>query len=119
MFFIAISATSIDEYPELASSNKYDEKNKGIWNVPEPGPGRSDRRIVPCQKEDAAVVKSGTWRATLTLAGTGTPFHLDFTRNDAGGDHCHLRNAGEKILPDEIRIDRDSIDMPCTSRRQY
>jgi thiol-disulfide isomerase/thioredoxin len=63
------------------------------------------------KKEEAATLRQGTWRATLTLQEQELPFHLDVERNSAGGYLAYLRNAGEKILLDEIRVTGDSVDI--------
>lgn len=63
------------------------------------------------QKEGTAELKSGTWRATLSLQDQELPFHLDVTRNDAGKYVAYLRNAGEKIMLDEVDVTGDSVDI--------
>jgi thiol-disulfide isomerase/thioredoxin len=62
------------------------------------------------RKEDTPL-KTGTWRATLTLQGNELPFHLDVSRNTADGYVAYLRNAGEKILLDEVHVTDDSVDI--------
>jgi thiol-disulfide isomerase/thioredoxin len=64
------------------------------------------------RKEDTVQLKTGTWRATLTLQEQELPFHIDVTRNGNDGYVAYLRNAGEKILLDEIRVNGDSVDIP-------
>lgn len=64
------------------------------------------------KKEDTAQLQTGTWRATLALQEQELPFHLDIARNGADGYVAYLRNAGEKILLDEIRVGGDSVDIP-------
>ncbi|HTF17172.1 MAG TPA: TlpA disulfide reductase family protein [Chryseolinea sp.] len=63
------------------------------------------------KKEDSTTLKTGTWRGTLMLQEQELPFHLDVARNGSDGYIVYLRNAGEKILLDEIRVDGDSIDI--------
>lgn len=62
-------------------------------------------------RRDDAPLRTGTWRATLTLQEQELPFHLDVTRNNADSYIAYLRNAGEKILLDEVRVTEDSVDI--------
>src|SRR6188474_1006532 len=64
------------------------------------------------RKEDTTQLKTGTWRAILTLQEQELPFHIDISGDGSGGYVAYLRNAGEKILLDEIRVDGDSVDIP-------
>ena len=62
------------------------------------------------RKEEASL-KPGIWRATLTLQQQELPFHIDISRTPSDGYVAYLRNAGEKILLDEITIKGDSVDI--------
>lgn len=63
------------------------------------------------RKEENTSLKTGTWRATLTLQEQELPFHLDISRNGSDSYVAYLRNAGEKILLDEITVANDSVNI--------
>lgn len=63
------------------------------------------------RKDDHASLKTGTWRATIELQGHQLPFHLDVTRSASDNYQVFLRNAGEKILLDEVTVTGDSVDI--------
>jgi thiol-disulfide isomerase/thioredoxin len=63
------------------------------------------------RREEGAPLKTGTWRATLMLQGQELPFHLDIERSGSDGYVAYLRNAGERILLDEIIVTDDSVDI--------
>ena len=62
-------------------------------------------------RKEESTLKTGVWRATLTLQEQELPFHLDISRNGANEYVAYLRNAGEKILLDEIIVHDDSINI--------
>ncbi|MGC3947190.1 MAG: TlpA disulfide reductase family protein [Chryseolinea sp.] len=69
--------------------------------------------IISClaRKEESTTLATGIWRATLTLQEQELPFHLDITRNGSDGYTAYLRNAGEKLLLDEISVSGDSVNI--------
>lgn len=61
--------------------------------------------------EDDTPLRRGIWRATLALQGQELPFHLDVERTPQGKYVAYLRNAGERIILDEITVTDDSVDI--------
>ena len=57
-------------------------------------------------------LQTGTWRATLDVQGQELPFHLDVEKNTTGKYIAYLRNAGERLLLDDITVNGDSVDIP-------
>ena len=55
---------------------------------------------------------TGVWRATLALQGETLPFTFDLMESDSSNYELYLRNAGERLLVDEITLDGDSIRIP-------
>lgn len=56
-------------------------------------------------------LQNGLWRATITLQGKETPFHLDF-KTENNQQVAYIRNADEKLKLDNITIQGDSITIP-------
>jgi len=55
-------------------------------------------------KESDVIIKSGTWRATIDIQGHELPFILEFEKDPNQGYDVYLRNAGEKLLLDEVSV---------------
>lgn len=63
------------------------------------------------EKDEAAVLKPGVWRATLSLQEQELPFHLDVVKDGTDRYIAYLRNAGERILLDEVIVNGDSVNI--------
>lgn len=63
-----------------------------------------------CEPKPDRLLKPGTWRAVLQIQGQELPFNLDIEKID-GQYRAYIRNAGEKLLLDEIRVSDDSVEM--------
>lgn len=55
--------------------------------------------------------KIGTWRAVLKLQGRQLPFNLDVVKDSSGSVDVYILNAGERLLLDEVSLERDSVRM--------
>jgi peroxiredoxin len=53
--------------------------------------------------------KTGTWRAVLKLQGQQLPFNLDVVKDSSGSVDVYIINAGERLLLDEVSVERDSV----------
>jgi peroxiredoxin len=63
-----------------------------------------------CKPKQQMSLKPGTWRVVLQIQGQELPFNLDIETYN-GQYRAYIRNAGEKILLDEIRVTPDSVEM--------
>ena len=55
--------------------------------------------------------RTGMWRAVLRLQGQELPFNLDVVEDAAGSVDVYMLNAGERLLLDEVSLERDSVKM--------
>lgn len=55
--------------------------------------------------------KPGIWRAILNLQGQQLPFNLEVVKDSTGSVDVFIINAGERLLLDEVSIERDSVRM--------
>ncbi len=53
--------------------------------------------------------KTGIWRAVLKLQGQQLPFNLDVVKDTTGSVDVYMINAGERLLLDEVSLERDSV----------
>jgi peroxiredoxin len=53
--------------------------------------------------------KPGIWRAVLKLQGQQLPFNLDVVKDSTGSVDVYMINAGERLLLDEVSLERDSV----------
>lgn len=53
--------------------------------------------------------KTGLWRAVLKIQGQELPFNLDVVKDSANSVDVYIINAGERILLDEVSLERDSV----------
>lgn len=63
------------------------------------------------EKETANILKQGTWRATIEIQGQQLPFNFELVNDEQGGYDLYIRNAGEKLLLDEVAVSGDSVDI--------
>jgi len=63
------------------------------------------------KKESVSELKTGTWRATLEIQGQLLPFTFEVEKDKADGYDIYLRNAGERLLLDEISTGNDSVNI--------
>lgn len=63
-----------------------------------------------CTQPNTAL-KTGTWRGVLEIQGQALPFNFTVTNDSSGGYDAYLKNAGEKLLLDEISFANDSVNM--------
>ncbi|MFZ9982246.1 MAG: peroxiredoxin family protein [Cyclobacteriaceae bacterium] len=62
------------------------------------------------QEPDSFELKNGPWRGVIKLQGTEVPFNFDVNLND-GKYEVILKNAGERLVLDELRKEGDSLVM--------
>lgn len=55
--------------------------------------------------------KIGTWRAVLQLQGQSLPFNLEVAKDASNSVDVYILNAGERLLLDEVSLERDSVKM--------
>jgi thiol-disulfide isomerase/thioredoxin len=69
--------------------------------------------LVSCkpEKETVNILKTGTWRATIEIQGQQLPFNFELVNDAQGGYDVYIRNAGEKLLLDEVVISGDSVNI--------
>jgi thiol-disulfide isomerase/thioredoxin len=67
-----------------------------------------------CADKDqrATALKTGIWRATIEIQGQQLPFNLEIEKDKGEGYDVFIRNAGEKLLLDEVIIKGDSVNIP-------
>lgn len=63
------------------------------------------------ERETANILKPGTWRATIEIQGQQLPFNFELVNDAQGGYDLYIRNAGEKLLLDEVAVSGDSVDI--------
>ncbi|MBT1698205.1 TlpA family protein disulfide reductase [Fulvivirgaceae bacterium PWU4] len=63
------------------------------------------------ERETANILKQGTWRATIEIQGQQLPFNFELVNDAQGGYDLYIRNAGEKLLLDEVAVSGDSVDI--------
>lgn len=61
------------------------------------------------KKEASGRLKTGHWRATIEIQGQDLPFNLEIVKDSAEGFDAYLRNAGEKLLLDEVSVRNDTV----------
>jgi peroxiredoxin len=59
--------------------------------------------------EPSELPKTGMWRAVLKLQGQQLPFNLDVVKDSTGSVDVYILNAGERLLLDEVTLERDSV----------
>ena len=57
-----------------------------------------------------ATLKTGIWRGVIEMQGQQLPFNFE-VRQDSSGYKVYLKNAGEKLLLDEVSIVGDTVNM--------
>jgi len=62
-----------------------------------------------CTTNPAPELKTGIWRAIITLQGKELPFNMEFSKTDSGKIVAKIINADEKLLLDEITILGDTL----------
>jgi thiol-disulfide isomerase/thioredoxin len=62
--------------------------------------------LLSCSKKPE--LKPGTWRGILEIQGQELPFNLELNKTESGYT-AFLKNAGEKLLLDEIYVTSDSV----------
>src|SRR5687767_12400603 len=69
--------------------------------------------LISCasERESAISLKTGMWRATIDIQGHDLPFNFELAKDTQGGYDIFLRNAGERLLLDEVSVKHDSIDI--------
>ena len=69
--------------------------------------------LVSCasERESAVSLKTGAWRATIDIQGHDLPFNFELVNDTQGGYDIFIRNASERLLLDEVRVNQDSIDI--------
>lgn len=55
--------------------------------------------------------KAGTWRAVLELQGQKLPFNFSVSRDSSKGIDVFIKNAGENLMLDEVKLIGDSVDI--------
>jgi thiol-disulfide isomerase/thioredoxin len=63
------------------------------------------------EKETRNTLKTGIWRGTIEIQGQQLPFNFELITDADGGYDIYLRNAGERLLLDEIAIGNDSVNI--------
>lgn len=63
------------------------------------------------EREEVTSLKTGVWRAVITIQERPLPFNFEVIRDDAGGYDFFLLNADERLLLDEVSLRGDSIDV--------
>jgi thiol-disulfide isomerase/thioredoxin len=63
-----------------------------------------------CKQADEPVrLKTGTWRAAIDIQGQELPFNFQVDVDKQGGYDIYLINAEERLLLDEVTLDKDSV----------
>ncbi len=63
------------------------------------------------KKETSRILKTGNWRAIVEIQGQDLPFNLEIVKDSANGYDAYLRNAGERLLLDEVTVDGDIVSI--------
>jgi len=64
--------------------------------------------FMACSSGSRPELKTGPWRGVLTMQGINLPVNLEIVRDDSAGYDAYIRNAGEKLLLDEVIFEGDS-----------
>jgi peroxiredoxin len=64
--------------------------------------------FMACSSGSRPEVRTGPWRGVLAIQGITLPVNLEITRDDSAGYDVLIRNAGEKLLLDEVTFEGDS-----------
>lgn len=69
--------------------------------------------VLACKpgKDSITSIPTGTWRAAIRLQGQQLPFTMETTNDSTGGYDFFIRNAGERLLLDEVSFDNDSVNI--------
>lgn len=62
-----------------------------------------------CIQNNKSELQTGTWRGVIELQGNQLPFNFDVTNDSQGGFDVTVKNAGEKILLEEVILFDDSV----------
>lgn len=62
-------------------------------------------------REGRNTLQTGIWRAAITIQGQELPFNFDVSRRPDGNYEARIHNGSERLLLDEIRVNRDSVDI--------
>lgn len=65
--------------------------------------------FMACSSGSKPELKTGPWRGVLTMQGTALPVNFEIVRDDSAGYDALIRNAGEKLLLDELSFEGDSV----------
>ncbi|HEY5919789.1 MAG TPA: TlpA disulfide reductase family protein [Chryseolinea sp.] len=63
------------------------------------------------KKETSNILKTGSWRAIVEIQGQDLPFNLEIVKDSANGYDAYLRNAGERLLLDEVTVVGDTVSI--------
>lgn len=63
------------------------------------------------EREEVTSLKTGLWRAVITIQDRELPFNFEVIRDGAGGYDFFLLNADERLLLNEVSLRGDSIDV--------
>jgi len=64
-----------------------------------------------CSSTSRPELKTGWWRGEISLQGQKLPFNFEVVRDSAGGFDAYLKNAGERIQLDEVKLENDSVTL--------
>src|SRR5690349_485820 len=64
--------------------------------------------FVACSPGAQHELKTGPWRGILAMQGMELPINLEIVKDDSAGYDAYVRNAGEKLLLDEVTFEDDS-----------
>jgi peroxiredoxin len=64
-----------------------------------------------CQPQPDKELQPGTWRAVVEIQGQQLPFNLEVEESGDDLYRAYILNAGERLLLDEIRVSKDSVEM--------
>jgi len=65
----------------------------------------------PRNEKSAQTLKTGVWRATLSLQNQSLPFNFEVVKDPAGQYDILMRNAEERLRLDEVTTTDDSVDI--------
>jgi hypothetical protein len=63
------------------------------------------------KKEVDSRLKTGHWRAVVEIQGQDLPFNLEIVKDNNDEFDAYLRNAGERLLLDEVTVKNDTVSI--------
>jgi len=68
--------------------------------------------VLACEQDQKQELKPGTWRAEFAVEDEKIPFNFEVKEEKGKGQEVYLLNADERVLLQDIKVQKDSILIP-------